>query len=295
MNGVPTSVAGNIGRMEPLHASARSPLDCQTAFQRIAKSCIRLIRRNRKPAIAADAKAIHNMRIALTRFRAAVRFFSPMINAAANSPISTELRWLNAALGKARDDDVTMSYARRKRYRRWAKSSRRTLLLSHGKSHRRLARKLNSARYVRLMAELDHWIANGAWRSDVRPLPSERADRYSRAQLREWRNEIWRDGQHLRSLRPKRLHRFRIRCKRYRYIVAALQALSVPLARQDATFCDTARQVHGALGDLRDLIRLRKAGRGRPPGYRKRKRKLLQEAERPFRRGQATLHPAADL
>jgi CHAD domain-containing protein len=125
----------------------------------------------------------------------------------------------------------------------------------------------------------------------------ERIDDYSQGRLREWRKEIRRDGPHLRTLRPKLLHRLRIRCKRFRYIVAALQTLKVPLARTELTFCEVARKVHGALGDLRDLKRLRKAGHGRPPGYRMRKRNLLREAGSPFRRGQAgRIHskPAGD-
>jgi hypothetical protein len=44
-----------------------------------------------------------------------------MVTDAAWPPIRNELRWLNAALGIARDQDVTANYARRKRYRRWAK------------------------------------------------------------------------------------------------------------------------------------------------------------------------------
>lgn len=282
MKGVPTSIRNDISG--PIAPRQSASLDCQTAFRRIAKSCARLIQRNRKSAIAADPEAIHTMRIELTRLRAAVLFFAPMTNNIAVSPISREFRWLNAALGAARNHDVNMSYARRKRYRSWAKRSRSAFLLSQSKSHRRLARKLNSARYHRLIVELDHWITNGSWLSEAQPLRSERVDGFSQARLREWRNEIRRDGQRLRALRRKRLHRLRIRCKRYRYVVAALQALKVPLARQEARFCEIARQVHGALGDLRDLRRLRKAGHGRPPGYRKRKQKLLREAERPFRR-----------
>jgi len=282
MKGVPTSIRNHIsGPVAPRESAA---LDCQTAFQRIAESCARLIQRSRKSAIAADPEAIHTMRIELTRLRAAVLFFAPMTNDIGGSPISKELRWLNAALGAARDHDVNMSYARRKRYRSWAKRSRSSFLLSQSKSHRRLARKLNSARYHRLIVELDHWITKGSWLSDAQPLRSERVNGFSQVRLREWRREISRDGHRLRALSSKRLHRLRINCKRYRYIVAALQALKVPLVEQEAGFCDIARKVHGALGDLRDLRRLRNAGHGRPPGYRKRKQKLLQEAERPFLR-----------
>jgi len=282
MNGVPTSIRDRISG--PIASGGPASLDCQTAFQRIAKSCARLIQRNRKSAIAADPEAIHTMRIELTRLRAAALFFAPMTNGIAGSPIGKELRWLNAALGEARDHDVNMSYARRKRYRSWARKSRSAFLLSQSTSHRRLARKLNSARYHRLIVELDHWITKGSWLSDAQPLRSERVDGYSLALLREWRRKISRTGQRLRGLSRKRLHRLRIKCKRYRYIVAALQALKVPLVEQEAGFCDIARKVHGALGDLRDLKRLRKAGHGRPPGYRKRKQNLLREAERPFQR-----------
>jgi hypothetical protein len=92
----------------PGHASAPPPRDCQTAFQKVATDCVHLIERNRRSAIAADPEAIHAMRVELTRLRAAVR----------------ELRWLNSALGNARDRDVTANYTRRKRYRGWAKDGR---------------------------------------------------------------------------------------------------------------------------------------------------------------------------
>jgi CHAD domain-containing protein len=258
MKGIPVSAREDIRDAKSQRQSAG--LDCQATFQRIAKRCVQLIRRNRNRAIAADPDAIHTMRIELTRLRAAMLFFSPMTNDPAGSPLGKELRWLNSTLGKARDVDVTMNYARRKRYRRWAKSSRHALFRSHGKSHRRLAKELNSARYGRLMAELDHSIANGSWLSEARSLRSEPADRFSRVRLREWRNEIWRDGRHLRALGRKRLHRLRIRCKRFRYMVAALQGLKIPVSPPEAAFCAAAKQVHGDLGDLRDLIRLRKAG-----------------------------------
>jgi CHAD domain-containing protein len=85
-------------------------LDCQAAFQSIANSCVNLIRDHRKAAIAADPEAIHPMRIELTRLRAAVLFFSPMTKDGAWPGINKELRWLNSALGKARDHDVTDDY-----------------------------------------------------------------------------------------------------------------------------------------------------------------------------------------
>ena len=81
------------------------------------------------------------MRIEFTRLRAIVLFFSPMTKDVAWLRLKKELRWLNSALGKARDHDVTMIYARRKRYRNWAKPVTRALVRAKEKSHRSLARR----------------------------------------------------------------------------------------------------------------------------------------------------------
>ena len=102
------------------------------------------------------------MRIELTKLRAAVLFFSPMVDDAEWSRIDGNLRWLNSALGKARDNDVTMTYTRRKRYRDWARGSTRRIARARKKSHRRLAKRLHTDQYQRLVQRLDRWIRNGA-------------------------------------------------------------------------------------------------------------------------------------
>jgi CHAD domain-containing protein len=283
MKGAVPSIKGHTA--DPMSACESEPmlLDCQTVFQRISKDCVRLIQNSRKLAAAADPDAIHSMRIELTRLRAAILFFSPMTHDAAWPEIRKELRWLNLALGKARDCDVTANYARRKRYRFWSRSRRRALLRARDKGHRNLARKLSSARYDSLIRALKDWITRGAWLPDGRPVRSEPANIYSQARLRDWRNRICREGQHLRVLSRQRLHRLRIRCKRYRYALAALQLFGVATTRQNLEFSELAAQVHRVLGDLRDLQRFRNAAHDPPPGYRKSKRRLLREAEKPFR------------
>jgi len=283
MKGVAHQAQRHVTKSVALHSSTQSLPDCQAAFQRIAKRCVKLIRSQRKAAIAADPDAIHTMRIELTRLRSAVLFFSPMTDDEVWPKLNKELRWLNSALGKARDHDVTANYARRKRYRKWAKSSRQALLRAQRKVDRRLSNKLASARYERLTTTVNHWITDGPWLRADRSVRSERVDVYAQARLHAWRVMISREGRHLRILQRKQLHRLRIQCKRYRYVVAALRGLGVALARQDLKFVEIAKQVHGALGDLRDLKRLRRVAHGRPPGYRNSKKKLLLRAKKPFR------------
>jgi CHAD domain-containing protein len=157
------------------------------------------------------------------------------------------------------------------------------MLRAQHKVDRRLKRKLASDRYVRLTETANHWIVDGLWLQADRSIRSEHVDAYAQARLRAWKEEISREGRHIRILHRKQLHRLRIRCKRYRYIVAALHSLGVTIGRQNLKFAEIAKRVHGALGDLRDLKRLRRVAQKRPPGYRKSKRQLLQQAEKPFR------------
>jgi CHAD domain-containing protein len=101
--------------------------------------------------------------------------------------------------------------------------------------------------------------------------------------LRESRDEISAQGRLVRTLRREPLHQLRIRSKHYRYVVEALLDQDVPVSREDFLFCETAKRVQQALGDLRDLKLLRRAIGRRPPHYRKRERELIQRVEDLFR------------
>jgi CHAD domain-containing protein len=278
-----------VGPAPPSNESS-SLLDCQTAFQQVATECVRLVQRNRKEAIAGDPTATHKMRIELTKLRAMVRFFSPMMKDEAWPRLKKELRWLNSSLGKARDHDVTMDYAQRKRYRSWARAVARSLACAKEKNHRSLAKKLDSDRYEGVILALKHWITTGPWLSNRLPLRSERLEVFSSARLCDWRAAISRKGRKLGALRRQQLHRVRIRAKHYRYCIDALQELGINITPVNLAFYETAKQMHRALGDLRDLKRLRRARRGQPPGYRERKKRLLQRAEKPFRRQKNPSH-----
>jgi CHAD domain-containing protein len=183
MKGIAPPIQGHGTEPMVLRGSMPSAPDCESAFQAIARSCLHLIQSNRKAAIAADPEAIHIMRIELTRLRAAMLFFSPMTGDDTWPGIDEEIHWLNSTLGKARDHDVTANYARRKRYRRWAKSSRRAIMHARRKVDRRLSKKLASAWCDRLMTTVHRWITDGPWLMTGRSIRSERIDAYSHARL----------------------------------------------------------------------------------------------------------------
>lgn len=263
--------------------SPQAAPDCPTIFRKIAKTCVRAVRTNQQRAAGGDPDAVHTMRIGLTKLRAATLFFQPWISAAEWQPLNKELDWLNSALGTARNLDVTIEYSKRPRYRRWAARSRRKLLRSQDKAHRQLARKLCSTRYSSLMSEIDRLLKKSSSPKDSEAAPLTSASDFCEKRLRTWRNELSGQGRHVSTLGRKQQHRLRIQSKNYRYVAESLLRLNIPLSREDFSYCETAKQVHKALGDLRDLRRLRRSIGSRPPHYRKHRRKLEKHIERLLR------------
>jgi CHAD domain-containing protein len=275
--------------------SAATGLDCATAFQKIALGCVASIKAHHSSACAGDAEAVHQIRVAITRLRAAVAFFAPVAIDAEWLRLKTEIAWLNTSLGAARDSDVVVDYARRKRYRTWAqlmigeRLDRRQM-----QDHRQLVRCLRSARVQRLVAAMAGWVKQGPWlarwegrahRNDAEPLEA-----YCESELNRWRERLIRKGRQLETLDASRRHRLRIRIKRFRYMLEALTE-TVPVRRRGGFrhVHRPAKRLQRALGDLRDLKRFAglavppqaedgKRREKHPPGYRQRKEKLLNAA-----------------
>lgn len=265
-------------------------MDCATAFQAIARDCLAHLQVERSKTIAGDAEALHQMRVAISRLRAAVVFFAPMTSDATWPKLKTELAWLYALLGAARDADVMAALARSRRYRKWAAD-----IIAHDDSnqarlYRRVATGLRSKRLQRLMNALSRWVERGPWltRRDGTALRRRTGAirPYCQRKLEHWRARLIRKGHRLMAMGGKRRHRFRIKVKRYRYVLEAIGDICPPAARTKLRHLHKpAKGLQRALGDLRDLQRLRRIGIAsrKPPGYAKRKKQLLAAAHAVWR------------
>jgi CHAD domain-containing protein len=274
-------------------ASEAASLDCATAFQKMTLDCIAAIKAHHSSACAGDAEAVHQIRVAITRLRAAVAFFAPIVVDAEWLRLKKELAWLNGPLGAARDSDVVMEYARRKRYRAWAQRMiGEQLDQRQMRDHRRLVRSLRSVRTQRLVAAMAGWIRQGSWleryalRKDAEALQA-----YCARELDHWHDRLKRKGRHLKTLGASRRHRLRIKVKRFRYMLEALTETVALWGRGELDHLHRpAKRLQRTLGDLRDLKRFAglangspqaengKRGKKNPPGYRHRKEKLLGAA-----------------
>ena len=289
--------AGEMGT-SPTRTSGRGKvsaagLDCAAAFQKIALDCLALIKAHHGSACAGDAEAVHQIRVAMTRLRAAVAFFASITVDAEWLRLKKEIAWLNTSLGAARDSDVVVDYARRKRYRPWAQRiTGASLDQRQLRDHRELVRCLRSARFRRLMAAMADWIKQGAWLARWTGCKKKAPlEVYCAEELDRWRERLIRKGRHLKTLGGSRQHRLRIKAKRFRYMLEALtQTVAVWRRGEFRHLHRPAKQLQRTLGDLRDLKRFAglaapppRAGEGkragkRPPGYRRQREKLMGAA-----------------
>jgi len=274
-------------------ASEAAGLDCATAFQKMTLGCVADIKAQHSSACAGDAEAVHQIRVAITRLRAAVAFFAPIVVDSEWLRLKKEIAWLNGPLGAARDSDVVMEYARRKRYGAWAQRMiGERLDQRQTQDHRRLVRCLRSARMQRLVGAMAAWIRQGPWlqRYKRRNHP-EALQSYCAVELDRWHERLVHKGRHLKALGASRRHRLRIKAKRFRYVLEALTETVALLGRSEFHHLHRpAKRLQRALGDMRDLERFAglaggspqaengKRGKEQPPGYAHRREKLLGDA-----------------
>src|ERR1700682_3682342 len=138
-------------RTRPYPTSRLNPtMACDTAFRVVSRRCLENLTANYEGTCGGDPGALHQLRIALTRLRTAILFFSPMIDDPGRARIRAELKWLNSQLGTVRDLDVAMQRLGAARRRPQATAWYQSWNQKRADSHRRLARALRSARYRRL-------------------------------------------------------------------------------------------------------------------------------------------------
>ncbi len=283
----------------PLVTRLNAGMPCDTAFRMIARRHLDALGAHREATIRGDADGLHEMRLALTRLRSAIRFFSPMVNDALKKRIWNELTWLNAELGAVRDLDVTIGRIAAVHPARLEDSPHvAELQARRARAYRDLARALRSTRYQRLIAQTSVWTTIGPWstmsakravKRRTAPLAVYAADR-----LAGWEKKLLRRCRKLRELAPAKRHRVRLLNKRLTYSIESLADLldEEPLSKQKVAL-KPLRKAQRCLGQLNDDVNgrrlaraLRKAGIGVPLQLldAKREKRLLQKAEAAYRK-----------
>ena len=189
---------------------------CDTAFRLVAGGCLKEVATHHKALRAGDATALHQTRIALTRLRAAISFYSPMVADSKWPRLKAELKWLSGYLGATRDLDVAIENCRRTAEKQMFRAARI-------ESQRRLNRALGSARYRRWLNDLSDWIGSGPWSAieDPRAIQERESpiSKYHARQLRRWHRKLVKKSRGLQGMGKDKLHRLRLAGKRLRYAI----------------------------------------------------------------------------
>jgi CHAD domain-containing protein len=250
-----TARAGRPRPAPSLHAA----MACDTAFRNVASRCLRDLAAHHEATSGGDAGALHEMRIALTRLRTTIAFFSPLVAGPQQARLADELKWLNTHLGAVRDLDVAIERLKEINkprqpvdYRSWSRKRAET--------QRHLTRALRSVRYRRLIKSISHWIERGSWSTKRgQQAASRRAcpvTEYSARKLMRWREKLIRRSRDLEEIGTRKRHRLRLLNKRLTYAVEAVADL-VPesdASRLQATL-KALRKAQRSLGQLNDDAR----------------------------------------
>jgi CHAD domain-containing protein len=203
---------------------------CDTAFRVVARRHLRDLTANHEATCKGDPTALHRMRMALTRLRTAMLFFSPMVVDADQARVKGELKWLNSHLGVVRDLDVAIERLQAANKRRpQATSDYRTWNGKRADGHRRLARVLQSARFRRLVKITSDWIEAGPWSvKKGQQATKQRAcsiASYSAEKLARWQQKLLKKSPKLPKMGTRKRHRLRLLNKKLSYSISFFEDL----------------------------------------------------------------------
>jgi inorganic triphosphatase YgiF len=234
------------------------------AFRAIAMSCLRQLIINEPAMLRGDAEALHQMRVALRRLRAALSLFSDMVADRQVEEIKSGLKWMTDELAPARDLEVFATEAvEPARQRRQGKSGtgelkvavarREAAAVDHAK------KAVASRRFRTHTLATAEWIEAGPWTarrdSGARKLRERPLERHAREELSRRHRQIAKKGRNLSELSAFQRHKLRIAVKKLRYAVdffaGAFPGHKAKKRRTDLE--GDLKELQNALGSINDV------------------------------------------
>src|ERR1700730_7271197 len=199
----------------------------QAAFQAVARACLHQLVGNLPAMQDGDPEeALHQMRVALRRLRAATSLFADMLLDPQTQEMNAEFKWISGELGPARELDVFIKRVV-KPIADGKPNEPGMAVLTKELRHKRedafahAQAAIESARFRALVLATAEWIESGDWVRNAddlaralreRPIAAAAAD-----EMRRLRKTILQRGARLNEIDPQRRHKLRIRAKKLRY------------------------------------------------------------------------------
>lgn len=235
------------------------------AFTLIGRACLRQLVANETATKNRNVEALHQMRVALRRLRAAISLFSHVVSDDKVNTIKTELRWLGQETGPARDLDmlfieVLMPLRKQHANELGLVDVCRMFARKRLKSFRRAQDAIQSARFRALVLDVAEWVEAGPW--SVSENPQLRACRdmsiesHAAEQLSQRRGRIRRRGANIGDLNPEQLHSLRIQVKKARYSAEFFSSVfqNKKAANRYEKVLSSLMQLQNGLGGFNDIM-----------------------------------------
>jgi len=198
-----------------------------------------------------DIEALHDMRVATRRLRAALRAFRKPLGREILEPYREELKWVAGTLGRVRDLDVWIRFL--ETYVDKAPAADREALeayLAAERSEReslrtRLIADLDSDRFAQFTKGFDEFLRRGPGAADDTVGP------FAARSIAKRMKRILKFADGIKSAPEERLHRLRILCKRLRYTG---EFFAPCFGKRVEKMIQILRHVQDALGDVHDTI-----------------------------------------
>lgn len=232
----------------------------ETVLQGMGRRCLAVVLRNEPAALAGDAEAIHQMRVAARRLRSALAAVKPMLPQEHFRWANGELKWLAGALGGARNYDVLRENLLHPGSNTPPVPLDLEPLLDavdreRQSAHEQAKEAIASTRYTASLLKLARWVEASGWRDQpvseqsaclmagiAKVAPDLIARHYRKARVR---------SKNFAELGPADRHRLRIALKKLRYTIELVRSLFEK--REVAAFLGIVKPLQDDLGRVNDV------------------------------------------
>jgi len=239
----------------PLQASGQNVVIGETTLAEAVRGAfengLAALNRNLPGAVAGEADAIHQMRVAARRLRARIDLFRVAIHGGRARSLHNDLQWLGRSAGAVREFDVIGDLLRARAaaidpsLSEAAQPLLDALVRSRLAAHRTFLQDAASPRYrrmcQRLATPLLRVAANDTCVAEVAPAMLKPMVRKARKAARRVRADS----------APEQIHRLRIRFKRVRYALEILQGIGGKHTRRAL---DRLEELQELLGRHQDAV-----------------------------------------
>ena len=203
-----------------------------------------------------DPEALHDMRVAVRRLRAAIRMFAGAMSTSLHATLTAELKWLGQTLGDVRDLDVQLANLAKHgssvspAYRDGLEPFRRYMESERTRRRLQLLVVLDSSRYFHLLTQLERYTRPQSRPRFQSPAAQASISATGRPTLKRAFRRLIERGEAVEAApQPGDLHALRIRAKRLRYLLEFLREITGEPGRR---LVKQLVQLQDALGAFND-------------------------------------------